>query len=162
MSNIYHEGCPLYRTSTEHICNLLSFPIAMRIISRLLAKQPRSKDLWLLVLKYGWINRILQYDGARCHPLVKHLTSLVVERQLPECGVGLVYIPLVSLARTFYMMCIKTKRLNWALPCRDTAPSSSLTSSCPWWWYSYLFLLNTSPKNGRCNNKVYFPKTVHI
>ena len=54
MSNVYHEGCPLYRTSTEHICNLLSFPIAMRIISRLLAKTPRSKCcgyLYPLLLK---------------------------------------------------------------------------------------------------------------
>ena len=54
MPNIYHEGCPLYRTSTEHICNLLSFPIAMRIISRLLAKPSRSKCcgyLYHLLLK---------------------------------------------------------------------------------------------------------------
>ena len=89
MSNIYHEGCPLYRTSTEHICNLLSVPITMRIIYRLLAEQPISKVLWLLVQKYGWSPKVLEY-GACFHPLVNHLTSLVVERQLPECGVGLV------------------------------------------------------------------------
>ena len=57
MSNIYHEGCPLYRTSTEHICILLSFPIAMRIISRLLAKQPRSKVLMVTCTKIWLITK---------------------------------------------------------------------------------------------------------
>ena len=51
MSNIYHEGCPLYRTLQIAICNLLLVPIAIGIISRLLAKQPRSKVLMVTCTK---------------------------------------------------------------------------------------------------------------
>ena len=57
MSIIYHEGCPLYRTSTDLLCNLLLVPIAIGIISRLLAKQPRSKVLMVTCTKIWLINK---------------------------------------------------------------------------------------------------------
>ena len=41
--------------------------------------------------------------------LVNHLTIVVVSRQLPDCGVGRVYIPLISDARRHYVTCDKEK-----------------------------------------------------
>ena len=41
--------------------------------------------------------------------MVNPLTSMVVVRQLPDCGVGRVYIPLISDARRHYVTCDKEK-----------------------------------------------------
>ena len=60
--------------------------------------------------------------------LVNPLTIVVVTRQLPDCGVGRVYIPLISDARRHYVTCDKEK-LYWAHQCIDIAPSTPLTPS---------------------------------
>ena len=146
MSNIYHEGCPLYRTSTEHICNLLSVPITMRIISRLLAEQPRSKVLWLLVQNMVDHQRYWSMEPAA----ILWWTILPVwwlNGNSPNVELDwFKYHWFLLLEHSIW--CLLRKNWNWVLPCRDTAPLSSLTSSCPWCWYSYLFLLNSSPKRG--------------
>ena len=107
MSNIYHEGCPLYRTSTEHICILSSFPIAMRIIPRLLAKTSRS--IVMVTCIFILIQPITAVSGARYHqlgePSNQHGGCMATHQMWSWNGL----YTTASIARKLYVTCIRKK-----------------------------------------------------